>query len=304
MGHRDGHGRGEVTHMSTPSPRDLTLGLLVILTWATNTVAIKLITLEVEPFTGLAIRLAIGSLIFAPFFRWPGKKDFILIAQIVGLLVVLHWGSLIWGIDKLDASMASILLQTQVIFSTLIGFFFFGEKFGWRTKGGIAMGIAGVIVLVGLPQNPPSMAGVASMIFSMMMIASAYARMKNLHGIGPMNYMAHLHILGVLPVTALAFIMEKPMAIDPAQISYYILVPALLFQVIIVGGAHTLWQRLMTRNAMSSLPNLALLLPVFGVIISVLTLGESITWPMIAGGILTMTGVAIIMVRRQKKLEV
>lgn len=280
--------------------RDLFLGLLVITVWAANTVAIKFITIEVTPFVGLAIRLFLGSIIFAPFFRWQGKQKFWLITQIIMLLAVLHWGSLIWSIDKLEASMASILLQTQVIFTTLLGYFIFKERFGWRTFAGIAMGIAGVAILVGLPQNPPSMIGVIGMAFSMLSIALAYARMKSLSDIAPLNYMAHMHIIAVIPVTIIALLIEKPLQTDWSGIDYTILIPALLYQVFIVAGAHMLWQRLMTRNKMSGLPNLSLLLPVIGVTFSILLLGETITPAILIGGTITTVGVGIVMLRKQK----
>lgn len=282
-------------------PKDIALGLLVMLSWALNAVVIKFITLEVEPFTGLSIRMIIACIIMAPFFRWLGRDKFWLVAQIVVLMAVLHWGSLIWSIDKLDASMAAILMQTQVIFAVLLGRFLFHETFGWRTGAGIALGILGVIILVGLPQNPPSLAGVLGMIFSMLMIAFSYARMKKLTDINPLNYIAHMHIIAALPIFAIAFTFETPLDWDWSTVNYWILIPAILFQVIIVSASHTLWQRLMSRNAMSGLPNLTLLLPVLGVFFAVLLLGETVTTSMIIGGILTTTGVGIVMIRKQKK---
>lgn len=285
------------------SSKDLALGFLVILAWAANTIATKFITFEVDPFTGLSLRLAIAVLVCIPLIRWPGREKFWLMFQISMLLVVMHWSSLIWGIDKLDASMASILLQTQVIFSVLLGRFLFNEKFGWRTGVGIALGIAGVAVLVGLPEHPPSMAGVLVMIFSMLSIALSYARMKTLTGVSPLNYIAHMHILAFIPVLALTFIFEKPFEADWSAINYPVLIIGLLFQVFIVSGSHMLWQRLMSRNTMSGLPNLTLLLPILGVIMAMIALGEKLTPTMLLGGIITMTGVAIIMVRRHKKLQ-
>lgn len=283
--------------------RDILLGLLVMTVWAANTVAIKFITIEIPPFTGLAIRLSIGSLIFAPFFRWQGRKKFWLITQIIMLLAVLHWGSLIWSIDKLEASTAAILLQTQVIFSTLIGFFIFKEKFGWRTLAGIAMGIAGVAILVGLPQNPPAMIGVIGMGLSMLMIASSYARMKSLSDIAPLNYMAHMHMIALIPVALAALFLESPSSIEWNSVNFNTLIPALLYQVFIVAGAHMLWQRLMTRNQMSGLPNLSLLLPVMGVAFSILLLGEQLTTNILIGGTITTVGVGIVMLRKQKRIE-
>lgn len=283
--------------------RDILLGLVVIVIWAANATTIKFITLEVEPFTGLALRLILASLIFLPFFRWPGKEKFWLIAQITFLMVVLHWSSLIWSIERLEASMAAILLQTQVIFAVLLGRFLFKEHFGWYTTGGIALGIAGVVVLVGLPQNPPALSGVLGMVFSMLFIALSYARMKALTDISPINYMAHMHILALLPGIALAFAFEKPLETKWQNINYAVLLPALLYQVIIVSVAHMLWQRLMARNEMSGLPNLTLLLPVLGVLFAVMLLDEQVTWTMIIGGFLTMAGVSVIMLRKHKRLE-
>ena len=285
------------------SKRDLLLGLLVILGWAGNTVVIKFITLELEPFTALAIRLAIGSLIFLPFLRWTGKQKFTQLVQIVFFMSVLHWGSLIWAIDKLGASMSAIIMQIQVIFAILIGRFFFNEEFGWRTWAGIGIGITGVIVLVGLPETPPPIAGVAAMVFSMLTIVIAYARMKTLDGVSSINYVGHMHIIALIPITLTAFLLETPMDIDWASINKTTLLPALAYQVIIVSGVHMLWQRLMARNAMSGLPNLTLLLPVFGVILAFIFLGERLSPAMLFGGALTTCGVGIVMLRQQKKLK-
>lgn len=272
-----------------------------MLIWAGNAVVIKFITLELPPFTGLALRVTLASIIFLPFLRWTNKETFIRLIFIMLFLTVLHWGSLIWSIDKLDASMASILMQVQVIFTVLLGRFFFAEKFGWRTGAGIAMGITGVIILVGLPQSPPSMIGVSGMLFSMITVAISYALMKGLKGVSPTNYIAHMHLIPVLPVIGLAFTFETPLSIEWTEVNYQILSITMLYQVFAVSAVHMLWQRLMARNEISILPNLTLLLPLFGVMFAMTFLGETITPSMIAGGIITTLGVGIVMVRKQKK---
>ncbi len=287
---------------STVSKRDLLLGLLVILGWAGNTVVIKFITIELEPFTGLTIRLAIGSLVFLPFLRWTGEKTFFQLAQIVFFMSVLHWGSLIWAIDKLGASMSAIIMQIQVIFAILVGRFFFAETFGWRTWAGIAIGITGVIVLVGLPETPPPIEGVLAMVFSMMTIVIAYARMKTLEGVSSVNYVGHMHIIALLPIAGTALLLENPMEVDWSALNKTTLIPAFAYQIIIVSGVHMLWQRLMARNAMSGLPNLTLLLPIFGVILAFIFLGESLSPAMLFGGLLTTCGVGIVMIRKQKRI--
>lgn len=283
--------------------RDIGLGLLVVAIWALNAVIIKFITHEVEPFTGLCLRLAIAAIAFAPFFRPLPRKQFLHLLQITVLICVLHWASLIWAINLLDASMAAILLQLQVVFSLLWGWLFFNERFGWRTGIGIALGVAGVAVLVGMPDHPPSIAGVIGIILSVLTLTLGYARMKGLEGVGGMNYIAQTHIFALPPMVLIAFAFETPLQADWSGIDYATLLPCLLFQVFIVGYAHMLWQRLMNRNAMSSLPNLTLLIPLLGVIFAVILLGEQITMVMVAGGFITTIGVAIILIRKQQKRQ-
>lgn len=283
--------------------RDLSLGLLVILLWAFNTVTIKFITLEVEPFTGLALRFLTAVALFAPFLRRLEKDKFILIVQISLLLTTLHWGSLIWGIDRLEASTSAILLQTQAIFSVLIGWVLFKEKIGPKTALGIGISILGVIAIVGIPKETPDMLGVSSILFSMFTVALAYSRQTLLKDISPTNFIAHIHVIGLLPALAFAFIFETPLETNWSEINYYILALAILFQASVVSFSHMLWARLMSRNTMSILPNLTLLLPFFSVFFAVILLNESLTMSIVIGGLLTTLGVGVIILRKHKPIE-
>lgn len=273
----------------------------MIVIWAVNSVVIKYITIEVPPFTGLALRFILACAIFAPFLRFVSKDKFILLVQITVLLAVLHWASLIWGIDKLDISTTNIVLQTQVIFATFLGWLMFKEKIGWRTTAGMLCGIAGVIILVGLPKEQPSLVGVASLLFSMVAIALSYTRQKLLTDVSPLNYIAHLHVIGLIPILLIAFLLEEPTQVEWNEVNYWMLGGCLAFQVFIVSGAHTLWQRLMNRNHLSILPNLTLLLPVLGVILGIIFFDETLHRGIIFGGLTTMLGVGIVMFRKQKR---
>ena len=283
------------------SPRDLALGLLVITIWSANIVAIKIIVGELEPFTAMAMRFTLTALIFLPFARWPGWQKTSLIAQIAILLCVLHQGALFWSLVRLEASTTSILLQLQVIFSVIAGALLFKEKFGWRTASGIALGILGVVILVGMPTVKPDTSGVIGMIICTSTLALAYARMKALTEIAPATYLVVLHAIAAVPIIVMAFTLEAPLAIDWEQVNMTKFIAVLAYQVTLTSLSHMLWQRLMSRSEMTILPTLTLLVPVMGVIFSALLLGEKITSAMLLGGVLTMAGVGIIMIRRQKE---
>lgn len=283
------------------TPRDILLGMLVVAIWAMHTVVIKMITIELDPVTALAIRIALCSAMFLPFIRWPGKEKFILLCQISFLMAVCHWGTLFWSLERLDASITVILMQTQIIFSIGWGILLFREKIGWRSGVGVIFGLIGVIVLVGVPANPPPMDGVIGMIISMLFVSLCYARMKALSGVTALNYLAHLHILSFLPVLLLAFTMESPLEYNWEEVNFGYLILPFCFQVIIVSASHILWQQLLTRNDMSVLPNLILLMPFLGVVFAMLILDETLTMTMVAGGLLTTAGVGIILIRRSQK---
>lgn len=283
------------------SPRDIALGILVVAIWAMHTIVIKLIIAEIEPVTALMVRLAISSLIFLPFLRWTDKKTFFLLFQISFLMAFCHWGTLFWSLERLGASISVIIMQTQIIFAIIWGIILFGERIGWRSGLGVGMGVLGVIVLVGMPAQPPSLPGVSVLILSMIFVSLCYARMKVLKGVGMMNYLAHLNLLSLIPVTLLAFTMERPLAFDWGGINYINLIWPFIFQIGVVSYSHILWQKLLSRNAMSVLPNLILLMPFFGVLMAMAFLGEKITLSMVMGGLITTGGVGIILIRKAQK---
>jgi O-acetylserine/cysteine efflux transporter len=76
------------------------------------------------------------------------------------------------------------------------------------------------------------------------------------------------------------------------------------FQAIaIVILSYWLWYRLLRRYSVNQTMPYLLLLPIFGVLSGVALRGEPLTWPMALGGLLTIAGVAVIILRRPKSVE-
>ena len=116
-----------------------------------------------------------------------------------------------------------------------------------------------------------------------------------------MNYLAHLNLLSLVPIVCMAFFMEDPIDYAWEDVDYLYLLLPFIFQIGIVSISHILWQQLLTRNDMSILPNLILLMPFFGVIFAMIILDEPLTISMITGGLVTTAGVGIILVRKSQK---
>ena len=77
---------------------------------------------------------------------------------------------------------------------------------------------------------------------------------------------------------------------------------SLLYQV--VGStllAYWAWYYLLAHNRVSTVAGFMLLVPVVGVIAGVLALGEPLTWRTVAGGLATVCGVALIVLRSRRE---
>lgn len=277
------------------------LALFVVAVWGANIVAIRAGVLEMAALTFLALRFSFTFLTFLPFARWPGKKQAWILLQVGVLMGVLHQGFLYAGLPLIDAGTMSILLQIQVIFVTILGWLFLGETIRWRTWTGIALGMAGVAVLLGGPSLEGSMLGFVYGILSALFIALCYLRMKALKGIHPFTFIVGMNISSAIPMIIISYIAAPESWHGMADYNWPMLGSILAFQVIVLSMTHIIWQKLLANNPVSMVAPWTLLMPLFGVGFAALLLDEPITLPIILGGILTIAGVGIITVRRIQK---
>ncbi len=284
----------------------IALCLLVVAIWGGNVVMIRAGVAEMEPLTLLAIRFSLTALVFLPFVQWPGRQQAWIIFQVGILMGVLHQGFLYGGLAYVDAGTMSILLQAQVIIITLIGWLFLKETIRWRTWTGIALGIAGIVVLLGGPTlSPEGIQGFIYGILSAFFISLCYVRMKAINNVKPLTFLALMNLSSCVPMLFISYFMAPHSWENLIDHNWYLLGSILAVQVIFLSMTHVFWQKLLAQYPVSQVAPWTLLMPVFGVIFAYLFIGEAITMPMIIGGILTVAGVGIITVRRiQKGIDV
>lgn len=281
------------------------LALLVTAIWGCNFVSIKFGVMEMPALAILGLRYGITGLLFIPFMKWPGLKQAAMITSVGILIGLLHQGLLYLGLAVMPSGLMSILMQSVVIFSTLIGWLVFKETIGWRTWTGIAIGILGVSVLIGVPQDLSlPVLGFVFAISSAVFSALGNVMIKKVGSVHPLTYIALMN----LPISP--FIMLSSMAIEgtewmenAANLNWTILGCVLFYQSVIVAFSHIIWQRLMSTYAMSEVVPWTLLIPVFGVASAALLLHEPITATIVIGGGLTIAGVGIITVRKIQKKQ-
>lgn len=285
-------------------PKAILLTLLVIIIWGSNFIFIKIGVNELQPLALLSLRFLLAGLIFIPFMKWPGLKKALTISSVGLLMGLLHQGFLYAGLTYVPAGMMSILLQSQVILVTLIGWIFLKEKIGWRTWLGIALGIIGIVILVGGDDLTGSITGIIYGLLSAFFIAVTYIVMKKLDNVNPFTYIALIH----LPVAPIIFVFSVILEgtewiTNPNEFNWHVIAIVIIYQSIVLSFSHIIWQKLLVKYPVSEIVPWTLLLPLFAVAIAAPILGEPITISIILGGILTILGVGIITFRKIQKHE-
>jgi O-acetylserine/cysteine efflux transporter len=257
---------------------------------------------EIPPLALLTLRFTLAGLLFLPFCKWPGWKQALTIFSVGILMGPLHQGFLYVGITDAPAGFMSILLQINVILVTLMGWIFFKESIGWRTWTGIAIGLIGVIILIGVPDENVKPVGYIYGLISAVFLALNYIGMKRIGAVHPVTYIVFLS-LPTAPILLLSSItIEGTDWMTHANtLNWPVISAAVIYQAVILSISHIAWQKLMVEHPLSQLVPLTLTIPLFAVLIAMVTLGETLTPAIIIGGMLTISGVSLVTFRAIKK---
>ena len=130
----------------------LLLGSLVLL-WGANWPVMKLTLAVLPPFWFVTLRLYLGAaslfiaLILTSGIRLPGRGDLLQLA-IGGLVqLALYMSLCILGLQSLAAGRAAVLAYTTPLWVVPGALLFLGERLNRLKAAGLALGIAGVVVL-------------------------------------------------------------------------------------------------------------------------------------------------------------
>ncbi len=278
------------------------LAFFILIIWASNFVAIKIGVDAIPPLVLLSLRFTLAGLFFLPFCKWPGWHQALTIFTVGILMGPLHQGFLYIGLTDAPAGFMSILLQINVILVTLIGWVFFKESIGWRTWTGILIGIIGVIILIGIPDANVQPIGYIYGLISALFLALNYIGMKKIGNVHPITYIVFLS-LPTAPILMLSSVLIEgtDWIAQASTLNWPIISAVVLYQAVILSISHILWQKLMVKYPLSQLVPLTLMIPLFAVLIAMVTLGETLTPAVLIGGILTIAGVSLVTFRKMQK---
>ena len=290
--------------MTQVAPRDLAFLVVINLIWGLNLVVSKLGVAHFPPVLFTALRFTLLGVLVLPFLRWhPGRMQRLLIAALFSGGVC--FALLFMGVERVrHASSVAIASQLGVPFTTLLSVLFLGEQVHWRRWLGIGLAFTGVAIIGFEPGAHADRVGLALVVASALVGAVGIIVVKGLStSLRPLELQAWFAWSGIPLLYFMTFWLEDGQAAaiasatlrDWASVAFTAIAASLV--------AHTGFYYLVRRYPVTSLSPLTLLSPVFGVAFSAWLLGDPITGRIVAGGLVTLSGVLIIVLRERQIVD-
>lgn len=276
---------------------DVLLTVMVMVLWGLNFVVAKVGLEELPPMLLVGIRFLFVALLLIGLVPIPRGH----IGKIVALSIsmgALHFGLMFMGIRDVDAAVASVAIQLQVPFAALLAWIFLGDRLGWRRLGGMALAFLGIVVIAGEPRMAANLAPLGLIIAASFLWAVGNVQLRDLRAVGPMALNAWLALFAAPQMLIASAIFEEGQwqALASAGWKGWGAIVYMIVFVTIIG--YGFWYRMAQRYPVNLTMAHTLQVPVWGVLASVVLLGERLTWAMVAGSLLTLAGVAVIVLWR------
>lgn len=191
-----------------------------------------------------------------------------------------------------NASTGAVLNATSPFFAAIAGAVWLAEPLTLRKAGGMALGLAGVVVLVG--RHPETMSrDVALAVAACLGAAICYAiagvyTKRNLAGTPSFTVAC-----ASLSAAALALTPALPFAPVPGPLTTVVVANVLALAIASTAIAYLIYFKLIADAGPQRALTVTFLIPLFGVLWGALFLGEPVTASLLGGGVLIVAGVAV-----------
>lgn len=281
---------------------DLGRALAVVLIWGLNFVVMKWGLADLSPMLLGALRFACASLPFVLFVPPPALPWRYLggygLAQGLGQFGLL-FSALAMG---MTAGMASVVMQSQAVFTMLLAAPLLGERARpaqWLGLGVAALGLAAIGLSHGDGPGEMTLIGFALTLGAALMWAASnlIVRFAARHApdYDPLAFIAWSALAPIVPFAALALLMDGSPAVlgQLGALTLPALGAVLYLAVLATLAAYTLWTRLLKRHAAAQVVPFSLLVPVIGLASAAAAFGERPGPGQWAGTAAVLAGLAI-----------
>ncbi len=287
---------------AAPSLRtEFPLLALLALLWGSSYLFIKIAVAEIPPVTLIALRVLGAAVFLLVVMRLRSEKlprdsrtwRMLLLQAIFNSIGA--WTILAWGQQFVDAGLASVLNSTSPIFVFLItGLVTRHETLGGRKLLGAALGILGVVLIVGvdvLRGLGDQVAGQLACLVGAALYAGAAIYGKRFSRIGAVATAAGTMIWASVVLVPLALVLDRPWTLTPSLTA---VAATATLSTACTGVALLIYFRLVRTLGSMGVASQSYLRAGIGVLLGMVFLGETFTLPVAAGLGAAIAGVTLI----------
>ena len=266
----------------------------IVLVWGVNNIAAKYMTDHIPPIFMGGMRFAIALIFLFPFIKppFPDPKRLLAILLLIGPL---NAGLIYLGFSMIDSMSAFIVsLQLWVPFTALFAWLILGEVMVGLQLWGLAIAFGGIAWMTLSPGAQSDIPGILIGVVASICWALGTILVRQVPSIKPLKLQALTAVISAPLMFSVAFTTEKD--IIPAVIAAPVMVWVSIAWAAILStvGATALMFWLVQRREPGRIMPYFLLTPLVSSLISVLLLGEIVTWQVAMGGAATLAGVALV----------
>ena len=283
--------------------RDILLAILVPVILGFGFVIAKPAMDQLPPILLNGLRWSLSGIIMCWFFPFPKKL-------IKELLIISFLGSTFQysltfsGLNIVDAASATLLIQCEILFGIIIAFFILKEKPSLKNLLGLLIAFIGIIFLTGSPDLQDKLFGVFLLLSGGFLWAFAQVLAKPVsEKIGGLALTAWIGVYAGPSYIFLSYLIEGNtyQYIINADFKVWMIVIYLGLAMNCLG--YSIWYYVLSKHPVNFVMPVMLLFPVTGLITAIFVLGETPSTYAYIGGVIIITGVAIILVNKRKSIS-
>ena len=283
--------------------RDVFLAILVPIIFGFGFVIAKPAMDQLPPILLNGLRWSLTGIIMCWFFPFP-KKLFKSLLVISFLGSTLQYSLTFSGLNIVDATSATLLIQSEIPFGILIAFIILKEKPSLKNLIGLLIAFTGIVVLTGSPNLENKLFGVLLLLSGAFLWAYAQVIAKPVsEKIGGLALTAYIGVFAGPSSIVLSYFIEGNtyQYITNADLKTWLIV--LYLGLIMNCLAYSLWYFVLSKHPVNYVMPVMLLFPVTGLVTAILLLGETPSTYAYIGGFIIISGVAIILVNKREKIR-
>ena len=286
--------------MRESKPLDYFVLTLLAFIWASAFFNIKIATYSYGPLTIAFLRIFLGAIpvILLCYIKKikieAFSKDWLWFASIGVINLVIPFFLIAYGVKNVQSNLAAILMASTPLSATVLAHFFTkNEKINLVKSLGVLLGFSGIVFLFSdniLINKNNFVSALLILCGSTFYVIGGLLTLK-ISNKKNENVTASILIWGIIVLMPISFIVEQPWNLSPRLDSTLSLLYLGIFS---TGIAWLLRFYILKHNGLVFQSQVAYLIPIFGVILGYLILGELITSKVIISLLAVIIGIYIV----------